>query len=452
MQRSVGWLPPLAFALLVFLAIDNYGASPNGYNRQVAGYVFVTAATLLVGAMVSGRCLHIERRRLFWAGAFAASVGISLWGSPNLYWSFNRIHLYYSVLLLGIALHLLHTGSVGSALEKYLFLIPLVHAVFLVYVVFWVVSMQAGADLPPNGVPHYANIRHFAYHGFIAAACATALFAVAKKLQATAFVLTTAALFGIILLGGRGALGAWLAFTAVMLLLSACRIGLLMFSAMALLISAGVVYFLDATGMVHAPSLFYRFEGGAERALYVADRIEVWTQSASAILQRPWFGYGPEGYALSGCCNRDLLQPHNFVLQFLLEFGLVGCALLSVLCVVVWRECCGSGLFTGNRWSQVPPELAILAAILVAFLAYAMIDGLLYHAIALVHFALFVALFLGAMRDWGSPSQQSGLPGPAAIMLLTGEIRSSVAGARGPSAHDSYLRGATRRLDIGRTS
>ena len=418
MQRSVGWLPPLAFALLVFLAIDNYGASPNGYNRQVAGYVFVAAATLLVGAMISERRLHIGRRRLFWTCAFAASVAVSLWGTPNLYWSLNRIHLYYGVLLLGVALYLLHAGSVGSALGKYLFLVPLVHVVFLAHVVFWVVSMQAGPDLPPTGSPHYANIRHFAYHGFIAAACATSLFVVARKLQATAFVLTTAALFGIILLGGRGALAAWLAFVAVMLVFSARRTGLLVFSGMALLVSAGVVYFLGATELVRAPSLFYRFESGAGRVLYVADRLEVWAQSAGAILQRPWFGYGPEGFALSGCCNRALLQPHNFVLQFLLEFGVIGCTLLTVLCAVVWRECGGLRAFAGNRWSEAPQEFVILAAILVAFLAYALIDGLLYHAIPLVHFALFVALFLGAMQE--RLTRQAGLLDPAAATPSAG--------------------------------
>lgn len=404
MHPAIAWLPPLVFASLVFFAVDNFGPSPNGYNRQVAGYVFIAAATLLVGALMSGRRLDLGRRSLFWACAFSASLAVSLWGAPNLYLSLNRVHLYYGVVLLGVALHVVHGDSVGNVLGKYLLLVPLVHAVFLVYVVFWVVSQQAGPNLPATGAPHYANIRHFAYHGFIAAAFATSLFARTRNLQATAFVLTTAALFGIILLGARGALGAWLVFVAAMLVLGIHRKRLFAFSALALLLSAGVVYFLGATDLVRAPSLFHRFEGGIERAAYVADRLQIWLQAVSAILRQPAFGYGPEGYILSGCCNSAVAQPHNFVLQFLLEFGFVGCALLGALCIVAWRESTVDREgFGRNGWPHASPDLRIVTSIVVAFLAYAMIDGLLYHAIALVHFALLAALFLGAIRGRADP-------------------------------------------------
>ncbi|MCD6673285.1 MAG: hypothetical protein LT106_10555 [Burkholderiaceae bacterium] len=411
MHPAIGWLPPLGFALLVFLAIDNYGPSPNGYNRQVAGYVFIAAATLLVGAMISGRRLDVGRRSLFWITAFSVSVAVSVWGAANLYWSLNRLHLYYSVVLLGIALYVVHAGSVGDVLNKYLLLVPLVHAIFLVYVVFWVISLQAGPALPATGAPHYANIRHFAYHGFIAAAFATSLFVLTRKLQATAFVLTTAALFGIILLGARGALGAWLVFVAATLALGGLQKRLFAFCTSALLLSAGSVYFLGATDLVRAPSLFYRFGEGIGRAAYVADRLEIWVQAFSAVLRRPAFGYGPEGYIFSACCNSVVAQPHNFVLQFLLEFGFVGCTLFVGLCIVVWQECVGTSALTRKRWSNMPPDLVVLTSAVLAFLAYALIDGLLYHAIALVHFALLVVLFVGAMRGSRGPDTSPSVPG-----------------------------------------
>jgi len=403
MRPAVGWLAPLTFALLVFVAVDNYGPSPNGYNRQVSGYVFIAAATLLFGAVVSGRRLHIGRRLLFWMAAFALSVAVSVWGASNFPWALNRLHLYYSVLLLGIALHLMHADSAGNMLNKYLLLVPLVHAVFLVYVVFWVISLQAGPDLPATGAPHYANIRHFAYHGFVAAAFATSLFVLTRKLQATAFVLTAAALFGIVLLGARGAFGAWLVFVAVSLALGTRRVRLLAFSTSALALSAGSVYLLGAADLLRAPTLFRRFGEGIERAVHVADRLDIWVQALNAISRRPAFGYGPEGYIFSACCNRTVAQPHNFLLQFLLEFGFVGCALFAGLCIVFWRECVGTNILTGKRWSNMPPDLTVLTSVALAFLAYAMIDGLLYHAIALVHFALLVVLWLGATRNWRSP-------------------------------------------------
>lgn len=39
-----------------------------------------------------------------------------------------------------------------------------------------------------------------------------------------------------------------------------------------------------------------------------------------------------------------------------------------------------------------------LCAVLVGFLAYASIDGLLYHAIALIHFALLAALLFATLN------------------------------------------------------
>ncbi len=409
MRPALSWLTPLTFALLVFVAVDNYGPSTDGYNRQVSGYVLVAAATLLVGAMASGRRLDPGRRLLFWMVAFSLSVAVSVWGASNWPWALNRLHLYYSVLLLGIALHVMHSASVGDVLNKYLLFVPLVHAFFLVDVVFWVISLQAGSDLPATGAPHYANIRHFAYHGFIAAAFATSLFVLTTRVQTTAFVLTVAALFGIILLGARGAFGAWVVFVAAVLTLGTRRMRLLAFSTSALVLSAGSIYILGAADLLHAPTLFHRFGGGIERATHIADRLEIWVQAFGAILSRPAFGYGPEGYIFSACCNSTVAQPHNFLLQFLLEFGIVGCALLAGLCLAVWQECVGRNASAGKRWSNMPADLVVLTSAALAFLAYAMIDGLLYHAIALVHFALLVVLWLGAMHDWRNPRVSSRL-------------------------------------------
>ncbi len=410
MHRASEWLPPLVFASLAFLAIDNYGPSPAGYNRQVAGYVFIAAATLLAGATMSGRRLHVERSQLFWLSAFSVSLAVSLWGAPDRSLSLNRVHLYYAVLLLGIALHAWHAGSVKNVLGKYLLLVPLVHMVFLVYMVFWVVSLQYEPEVPATGAPHYANIRHFAYHGFIAAAFATSLFVLTRRLRATAFVLTASALFGIILFGARGALVAWLVSVAAMLVLGTRRRLLLAFGSSALLLSAGLVYGLAATGLLRGPSLFHRLEQGIGGAFRVADRLEIWVEAMSAILRRPVFGYGPEGYILSACCNREVAQPHNFILQFALEFGLLGSALFLGLCIAVWRKAVGPGALSAMRRSIVSPERAVLASIVLAFLAYAMIDGLLYHAIALMHFSLVAALFIGAMQGRaGMEVRSSGL-------------------------------------------
>lgn len=389
------WVWPLIFGLLVYFSINGYGSSSHGYNRQVAGYVMIAAATLLLSSSFAGRRFDLVRPVLLLAATLALSVAVSTWGAPSFYWSVNRIHLYYAALLLGIGLYLAHRGDGAEMIARYLAVVPVVHMIFLVYVIFWLIRIQSEQSVIAAQIPNFANIRHFAYHGFIAAAAATSLFTMTRKLELTAFALTAAALFGIVLLGARGAFVAWIVFVAFVLVFHDRRARLLLFCTVALVVAASATYALTETGLLKVTSLFHRVEMGVDSAFRIADRAAIWADAVRAIAERPWLGFGPEGFLGSNCCNSSMVQPHNFVLQFLLEFGLIGSVLIAATAWAMIRVCGGFMVVRKNLSSD--PGLLAVCAVLVGFMVYAMIDGLLYHAIPLIHFALFAALFFATM-------------------------------------------------------
>ena len=112
----------------------------------------------------------------------------------------------------------------------------------------------------------------------------------------------------------------------------------------------------------------------------------------SAVRQRPGKNW------LSGCCNRRLMRAHNFVLQFLMEFGVVGCA-------IALAARCSRGLGAGRlsaaaaRLLLATPGNRVLACLIASFLAYSLIDQTMYHLLPLLHFALFAGLFAAGLAQ-----------------------------------------------------
>ncbi|MCD6733189.1 MAG: O-antigen ligase family protein [Burkholderiaceae bacterium] len=388
---------PLLFGLLVYLAIDsNTPFAHENHGRQVAGYVLVGAATLLSIAAFTGRRFENAQPILAWTIALFLSIAASTWGAPDFRWSIERLYLYYAVVLFGVGLYLTHRGDSGRTVAHYFAVVPAVHMIFLVEALFYLVWIQSEPGAVFRRLPHFANIRHFAYHGFIAAACASSLFTMSRKLESTAFVLTAAALFGIVLLGARGALLAWIVFAAFVLVFHHRRLRFLAFCALALAVAAGAVHYLTEAGLLQGvTSLFRRFETEEGGGFRIGDRIMLWADTLRTIAERPWLGFGPEGFLGSRCCNSRVAQPHNFVLQFVLEFGLIGSGLMIFTAWAMVRACGGLALIRANLSSD--SGLLSLCAVLFGFMTYAMIDGLLYHAIPLTHFALFAALLFATM-------------------------------------------------------
>jgi O-antigen ligase len=175
--------------------------------------------------------------------------------------------------------------------------------------------------------------------------------------------------------------------------------------------SAGLVWYLDHSGILPSPNIFDRVAGlQAGTESFDASRVRIWIGAIGQITAHPLFGSGPEGYFLSGCCDRRVLQAHNFVLQFLLEFGVVGCTIGVLL---LHRVLVGTGgLRETMKLTLATESNRLLACLLAAFLAFSLIDQTLYHVLPLLHFALLMGLFAAglarARTQRGKPSETSG--------------------------------------------
>jgi O-antigen ligase len=214
-----------------------------------------------------------------------------------------------------------------------------------------------------------------------------------------ALLLSAVALFGIILTGCRGALLSWMLFAALSWGFCRGRLKAGMLVSGSLAIPALLVWYLDQSGVLQSPNVFNRVAQvvQADGAGFDSGRIQMWIEALRQIAAHPLFGSGPEGYWLSGCCNRGAMQAHNFVLQFLMEFGAAGCAIVALLMFRVMRHLGGlaaiRSLVLANEGNKV------LASMILAYLAYSLIDQTMYHLLPLLLIAPVAGLLAAGLAQ-----------------------------------------------------
>jgi O-antigen ligase len=283
-------------------------------------------------------------------------------------------------------------------LPAYFIGIALVHLPFLLAAVLWI--KDSGAPFWADGyrLAHFANVRQYAEFGFFAASGASAAGMLSRRLAVPSVLLAFAGVFGLILTGSRGALLAWTTFIVLCTFFNAARWRVVIHGAMALTAAAVLVWYLDHSGSLPSPNIFARVASehlGQET--FDNSRLALWRMSWQQILVHPLFGSGPEGYWLSGCCNPRIMQAHNFVLQFLMEFGAAGCAVaLLLMARAVMRL---GGVAATARSAMAVPGNKVLSCLVAAFLAYSLVDQTMYHVVPLLHFALIAGLWAAGLSQ-----------------------------------------------------
>lgn len=121
-----------------------------------------------------------------------------------------------------------------------------------------------------------------------------------------------------------------------------------------------------------------------------SQRTDVWASTWRHIQTAPWLGHGADAYRFIRPKQWGE-QPHNLVLQFASDYGLVGTGLLLAMI--------GVALVRGFRSNQLVDKGAACTA--GGLLACAMLDGVAYHAVTLP--ALAAMLGLAARDAWSSP-------------------------------------------------
>jgi O-antigen ligase len=54
----------------------------------------------------------------------------------------------------------------------------------------------------------------------------------------------------------------------------------------------------------------------------ITERYDLWLQSWYFFMEKPWLGHGVESFFIK--LNQNYFHPHNFIIQFLVEFGVIG--------------------------------------------------------------------------------------------------------------------------------
>ncbi len=126
-----------------------------------------------------------------------------------------------------------------------------------------------------------------------------------------------------------------------------------------------------------------------------SNRLAVWKATFNPILENLWFGLGPQGYYFMP--GRVFgVQPHNVILQFLVEWGVIG----SVSFIWLLLRLFIRGLRFNLQPKAVNPYTLSAGACICTLTLNALTDGLYYHTQPSVYLAIAFAL-------WATPPDET---------------------------------------------
>ena len=242
------------------------------------------------------------------------------------------------------------------------------------------------------------NVRHLGYIGSIGTALGLglALCSRARREHLLWLGSATISLAFIVWSGSRGGLFALLGLAvAAMLFLPSRRKVFALWRDLAAILFPAVALALiwippnENWGLESILARMQNVQDGAKA--FTSSRTELWLDAIQLIGQNPWTGYGQAQFRfLAPSALHYYAQPHNFILQFAVDWGLIGLCLASIPMI--------TGFWHGRMASLGGDPTASVALIgAVTLVAYGMIDGTLYHIYPLGVFVML--LTIAAFRD-----------------------------------------------------
>lgn len=286
-------------------------------------------------------------------------------------------------------------GELGLRTVYHAKLWATIGAVVYLFAMLWLASVPDLDWRQAARLPIYRNIRHLGYDLAVVASLG-ALFWVARP---HAYRIANWLLFGGIgyvslWAAGRGQILAWICFVALATNIFSHRIERKsMVAPFVAYCMGGLVLWVTAPDLVSW--LFGRSITGSIDSVS-AGRIQIWLDTlalASADWPNGIVGLGPDAFTRHGVA-RGLVQPHNSILQALLEFGLVG---VIVVCVLMADFLGRIGLLLRDASSSVMLRGAIAATW--ALMLYSLVDGIFYHASPFLACMLLIAFILSRHQD-----------------------------------------------------
>ncbi len=280
----------------------------------------------------------------------------------------------------------------------------------LVLVAFWFSLQEPARHNWWNGTPFFPHVRYLGYYALAALPfCAAPLLNLGARAawrdHLPALAAMTFCWTFLFWTGGRAAAGSAVVGLALVVWFAAGRQRIRVAGAAALAALAGG--WLSTLFQVSDPRM--GFFASIERTTTAASintlstgRLGIWTETLHAVREHLWFGLGPEGYRYLDPKPFGV-HPHNVLLQFLVEWGLIGAALMLALLALVFHRS-----FVLLRRETVPRQKTARVAafaLLVAFTVHSLVDGLYYHAVPLMLlFASVAVALLPTKPDEGAAS------------------------------------------------
>ena len=262
-----------------------------------------------------------------------------------------------------------------------------------------------------NDPPFNSHIRHSGYQIAAGVGALTAFFVSGSRASPArvALLLVLIVLCAFLLwMGGRASILSVL--TAFALLAAAVRIkgvaGGGLWLAFTLSMAAGLVLsewlaVFDWNGVVDLATRTAEAVAAEDLNQLGTGRIDIWRTSWESVREHLIFGLGPNGYWFMP--NRVFgVQPHSFLVQFLVEWGLAGGLLfLGLLLYGFWR-----GFLEHVVRARGELDVASLSAgtVIVVLTVHGLVDGTYYHPQPSLYLALAFAIWTLPRRSEAGPA------------------------------------------------
>lgn len=116
-------------------------------------------------------------------------------------------------------------------------------------------------------------------------------------------------------------------------------------------------------------------------------RLGIWSYLLPYIGERPWFGWGGEGF-LAVWEGFSIRQAHNGVMQLLIEWGVIGAALVLIMISLLFFRGGLKYLRQGRAASDI---LGYGVAMLTALLVLSLSDGIFYYGMPITYLMIACA-------------------------------------------------------------
>lgn len=144
-----------------------------------------------------------------------------------------------------------------------------------------------------------------------------------------------------------------------------------------------VAYLVSQLLMNYIDMTIQHFEFKETRSLlYTADRIDLWKYTIRKYLENPLLGKGPGSFSVMSFSDHIYgkfpflyphAQPHNMILQFLIEWGIIGTSILLILLIKIFIK---SFKILINYKKLI---LLIPGLLIIRLTIHGMVDGTFFH-------------------------------------------------------------------------